>query len=179
MHEDGCPLLHDGEVVGDKVGYSGDLMGVSEHKRAHFVDFGVEKHGQSWLYLGGNNVGLVEAVLLEELAQVPDHWEDCYVDIGQSLFVFLDCLEKIEDKYRKSQSEDGVDVEKNDADYDLGFKGPQDQQEYISCFQLFSIIFLVNHLLVFLAYQFAEGYCCVLGADRFEVIDSDFGVGGS
>ena len=179
MHEDGRPLLHDGEVVGDEVGYPGDLVGVSEHKWAHFVDLGVEKHSQSWLYFGGNDVGLVEAVLLEELTQVPDHWEDCYVDIGQSLFVFLDCLEKIEDKYGESKSEKGIDVEKNNSNYDLWFEGPQDKREDISCFQLFSLIFLVNYLLIFLSYQFAEGYGGVLGSDGFEIIDPDFGVGRS
>ena len=118
-------------------------------------------------------------MLLEELAQIPDHGEDCYVYIGESLLIFLDCLEKIEDKYGKRKSENSVDVEKNNSHYYLRFEGPQDQREDISCLQLFSIIFLVNYLLVLLSYQLAERYGCVLGPDGFEVIDPDLGVGRS
>ena len=107
-------------------------MGVCEHKGAHFVYFCVEKHGHGRLYFSGHDIGLVEAVLLEELTQVPDQGENCHVYIGQRLLIFLDCLEKIEDKYGEEQSENGIDVEKNYSDYDLRFEGPEDDRKDIS-----------------------------------------------
>ena len=71
-------------------------------------------------------------MLLEELTQVPDQGENCHVYIGQRLLIFLDCLEKIEDKYGEEQSENGIDVEKNYSDYDLRFEGPEDDRKDIS-----------------------------------------------